>query len=90
MISFLLYSSSFFNFCFFIFAIGFLIALILEQIVKGTDNERNIFIVTTNRKYLWRQTWIVNLSWFVCNILLGIVSRNSQTVAPIDSFWDGL
>ena len=51
MISALLFSSSFLNFAFYIYAIGFVIALVLEQFVKKTDNERNIFIVETNRKY---------------------------------------
>ena len=68
MISALLFSSSFLNFAFYIYAIGFVIALILEQIVKQSDNQRNIYIVETNRKYLWRQTWIININWFACNV----------------------
>ena len=87
MISALLFSSSFLNFAFYIYAIGFVIALILEQFVKNTDNQRNIFIVETNRKYLWRQTWIININWFVCNIGLYFVSRNMQPMG--DTFWDG-
>ena len=53
----------------------FVIALGLEQWLKvrplsvdSTMNERNTYIVQTNRKYLWRQVWIVNLNWFVCNL----------------------
>ena len=88
MISALLFSSSFLNFAFYIYAIGFVIALLLEQFVKRTDNQRNIFIVETNRKYLWRQTWIININWFVCNLGLYFISRNMQT--PVDTFWDGL
>ena len=84
MISFLLFSSSFLNFCFYIFAIGFLVALGLEQIVKKGGNERNIYIVETNRKYLWRQSWIVNAFWFLTNLGLYFVSRN---VTPVDNFW---
>ena len=68
MISFLLFSSSFLNFIFYIYAVGFVIALILEQFVRRTDNERNIYIVESNRKYLWRQAWIININWFLCNI----------------------
>ena len=68
MLSFLLFSSSLLNFVFYIYAIGFVIALGLEQIVKRADNERNIYIVETNRKYLWRQTWVINLNWFLCNV----------------------
>ena len=68
MISFLLFSASLLNFAFYIYAIGFVIALILEQFVRRTDNERNLYIVESNRKYLWRQTWIININWFACNV----------------------
>ena len=88
MLSFLLFSSSFLNFIFYIYAIGFVIALGLEQVVRGSGNERNIFIVEKNRKYLWRQTWVVNLNWFMCNVGLYFISRNMQPVG--DTFWDGI
>ena len=85
MLSFLLLSSSFLNFAFYIYAIGFVVALVLEQFVKRTNNERNIYIVEYNRKYLWRNTWIINIFWFMTNIGLFVMSRNMQT--PIDNFW---
>ena len=85
MISFLILSSSFLNFIFYIYAIGFVVALILEQYVKRTNNERNIYIVEYNRKYLWRNTWIINIFWFFTNIGLFVMSRNLQS--PIDNFW---
>ena len=88
MLSFLLFSSSLLNFAFYIYAIGFVIALGLEQIVKRTDNERNIYIVKKNRKYLWRQTWAINLNWLLCNVGLYFISRNMQSVG--DTFWDGI
>ena len=84
MLSFLLFSSSLLNFAFYIYAIGFVIALILEQVVKNSDNQRNIYIVETNRKYLWRQTWVININWFVCNLGLYFISRN---ITPVDNFW---
>ena len=84
MISFLLFSSSFLNFCFYIFAIGFVVALGLEQIVRRGGNERDIYIVETNRKYLWRQSWIVNAFWFLTNLGLYFVARN---ITPVDNFW---
>ena len=80
--------SQFFNFCFFIFAIGFVIALLLEQIVRRQDDELNIMIVTTNRKFLWRQTWIINFFWFFCNIALNFASRSAQ-VPGSDIIWRG-
>ena len=87
MLSLLLLSSSFLNFAFYIYAIGFVVALGLEQVVRRSDNERNIYIVETNRKYLWRQTWVININWFLCNVGLYIMSRNMQSVG--DNFWDG-
>ena len=88
MISALLFSSSFLNFAFYIYAIGFVIALVLEQFVKKTDNQRNIFIVETNRKYLWRQTWVININWFACNVGLYFLSRNLHSTG-YDAFWGG-
>ncbi len=88
MIPLLLTASSFLNFVFYIYAIGFVVALGLEQIVRPTGNERNIFIVETNRKYLWRQTWVVNINWFLCNIGLYLLSRNMHPVT--DNFWQGM
>ena len=88
MVSLLLTASSFFNFVFYIYAIGFVVALALEQIVKKDGNERNIYIVQYNRKYLWRNAWIINLLWFFTNIGLFVVARNMQT--PVDNFWNGI
>ena len=88
MLSFLLFSSSLLNFAFYIYAIGFVIALLLEQIVKRADNERNIYIVETNRKYLWRQAWVINLNWFLCNVGLYFMARNMQPIG--DTFWNGI
>ena len=88
MLSFLLFSSSLLIFVFYIYAVGFIIALGLEQIVRRSDNERNIYIVETNRRYLWRQTWVINLNWFLCNVGLYFISRNMQPVG--DTFWDGI
>ena len=85
---FLLVGSSFFNFCFYIFAIGFVIALILEQVVRKQGDELNILIVTTNRKFCWQQAWVVNLFWFACNIGLLIVSNNTQSMGT-DLIWRG-
>ena len=88
MIYFFSVGASFFNFCFYIFAIGFVIALILEQIVKNNGSERDLFIVVTNRKFLWRQAWIVNIFWFLLNIGLSIAMRSSNTMGT-DLIWRG-
>ena len=87
MISFLLASAGFLNLMFYVFAVGFVISLILEQFVK--NNERSLYIVQTNRRYCWRQAWITNVFWFLCNVGLYIVSRNIQTT-QVDTFWNGI
>ena len=95
MLSFLLSMAGLLNLLFYVFAIGFVISLILEQYLKvrplsvdASINERNNYIVQTNRKYCWRQAWITNIYWFLCNVGLYVISRNMQT--PSDTFWNGL
>ena len=72
-----------------------MIALGLEQVLKfrplsvdASMNERNQYIVRTNRKYCWKQAWVANLLWFLCNLALFFMARNMQ--APVDTFWNGL
>ena len=86
MISFLFSMAGFLNLLFYIFAIGAGISFVLEQFVK--DIERNLFIVQTNRRYCFRQAWMTNVYWFLCNIGLFVISRNMQT--PSDTFWNGM
>ena len=95
MLSFLFTAAGFLNLLFYIFAIGFVISLILEQILKfrplsvdASMNERNQYIVQTNRKYCWRQAWVTNLYWFACNVGLYFISRNMAT--PTETFWNGI
>ena len=95
MISFLFSMAGLLNLLFYVFAIGFIISLIIEQILKfrplsvdSSMNERNMFIVQTNRRYCWRQAWLTNIYWFLCNVGLYVISRNMQT--PSDTFWNGL
>ena len=95
MLAFLFSMAGLLNLLFYVFAIGFVISLILEQILKfrpievdKSMNERNMYIVQTNRKYCWRQAWIVNIYWFLCNVGLYFISRNMAT--PTDNFWNGI
>ncbi len=95
MLSFLFSMAGLLNLLFYVFAIGFVISLILEQYLKvrplsvdASINERNDYIVQTNRKYCWRQAWVTNVYWFLCNVGLYVISRNMQT--PSDTFWNGL
>ena len=86
MIAFLFSMASLLNLLFYVFGIGFVISLIIEQFVK--ENERNLLIVQTNRRYCWRQAWVVNINWFACNVGLYFLSRNMA--APVDTFWNGM
>ena len=95
MISFLFASAGLLNLLFYIFAIGFVISLLLEQWLKvrplsvdSSMNERNMYIVQSNRKYCWRQAWVVNINWFACNVGLYFVSRSMLN--PVDNFWNGM
>ncbi len=88
MISFLFASAGLLNLLFYIFAIGFIIALILEQLPTVKENERSLYIVQSNRRYCWRQACMTNVYWFLCNVGLYVISRNMQT--PSDTFWNGL
>ena len=92
---FLFSMAGFLNLLFYIFAIGFVISLLLEQYLKVRPlspdkwtNDRNQYIVENNRKYCWRQAWIVNLFWFLCNVGIWLMLRSQQT--PSDTFWNGL
>ena len=96
MISFLLFNASFLNLMVYVFAIGFLISLGLEQWIKfrplsvdSTMNERNLYIVQSNRRYCWSQAWITNVFWFLCNVGLYFFARNMQTT-QVDTFWNGI
>ena len=44
MISFLLFNAGFLNLLFYVFAIGFVISLILEQFVKNTGTEEELLV----------------------------------------------
>tara|TARA_R100000234_G_scaffold64928_1_gene39499 strand:+ start:743 stop:1030 length:288 start_codon:yes stop_codon:yes gene_type:complete len=95
MMAFLFSMAGLLNLLFYIFAIGTLISFVLEQILKvrplsvdASMNERNNYIVQTNRKYCFRQAWMVNIYWFLCNIGLYFISRNMAT--PTDTFWNGI
>ena len=88
MISFLFASAGLLNLLFYIFAIGAAVAFVLEQLPTVKENERSLYIVQSNRKYCFRQAWMTNVYWFLCNIGLYVLSRNMQT--PQDTFWNGM
>ena len=88
MISFLFASAGLLNLLFYIFAIGAAVAFVIEQLPSVKENDRSLYIVQSNRKYCFRQAWMTNVYWFLCNVGLYIVSRNMQPVG--DTFWNGI
>ena len=88
MISFLFASAGLLNLLFYIFAIGAAVAFVLEQLPSVKENDRSLYIVQSNRKYCFRQAWMTNVYWFLCNVGLYFVSRSMST--PSDTFWNGI
>ena len=52
---------SFANFVFYPLVIGFIIALVIEQIFRAQDKAPEILRSMAIRKYLWRQAWLFNI-----------------------------
>ena len=79
---------SFANFVFYPLVVGAIIAVIIEQVLRRGENEGNIFIAMTVRKFLVRQAWIFNIIWFVgYAILLFMLKPGSQQMP--DMIWQG-
>ena len=79
---------SFANFVFYPLVIGFIIALVIEQIFRAQDKAPEILRSMAIRKYLWRQAWLFNIIWSVGYIILMFVMRGQQTSMP-DMIWQG-
>ena len=83
-----LFIMSFANFVFYPLVIGFIIALIIEQVLRRGENEGNIFIAMTVRKFLWRNAWIANIVWFLGYAILLFMVKPSPQQMP-DMIWQG-
>ena len=79
---------SFANFVFYPLVIGFIIALIIEQVLRRGENEGNIFIAMTVRKFLWRNAWIANIVWFLGYAILLFMVKPGPQQMP-DMIWQG-
>ena len=93
--TFLIALMSFANFVFYPLVIGFIIALIIEQILRSIGNEydpqavKKVTIAMGIRKYLWRQAWLFNIIWFVAYfILMFTVGKQTPQSMP-DMIWQG-
>ena len=84
----ILFIMSFANFVFYPLVIGFIVALIIEQVLRRGENEGNIFIAMTVRKFLWRNAWIANIVWFLGYAILLFMVKPSPQQMP-DMIWQG-
>ena len=79
-----LFIMSFANFVFYPLVIGVIVALIIDQVLRRGENEGNIFIAMTVRKFLWRNAWIANIVWFLgYAILLFMHKKKNQYICSI-------
>ena len=83
-----LFIMAFANFVFWPLVIGFVIALIIEQVLRRGENEGDIFIAMTVRKFLWRNAWIANIVWFLGYAILLFMVKPGPQQMP-DMIWQG-
>ena len=83
-----LFIMSFANFVFYPLVVGFIIALIIEQVLRRGENEGNILIAMTVRKFLWRNAWIANIVWFLGYAILLFMVKPGPQQMP-DMIWQG-
>ena len=86
--TFLIAIMSFANFVFYPLVIGFIIALVIEQVFRAQDKAPQVLRSMAIRKYLWRQAWLFNIIWFVGYFILLIANRPGQGSMP-DMIWQG-
>ena len=79
---------SFANFVFYPLVVGAIIAVIIEQVLRRGENEGNIFIAMTVRKFLVRQAWIFNIIWVVGYAILLFMLKPGPQQMP-DMIWQG-
>ena len=79
------------NLLFYPLVIGTIIAVIVEQVLRRTqsENEGNIFIAMSVRKFLYKNAWIANVIWFLGYfILMFTIGRQAPQAMP-DMIWKG-
>ena len=79
---------SFANFVFYPLVVGAIIAVIIEQVLRRGENEANILISMTVRKFLVRQAWIFNIIWFVGYAIVLFMLKTGPQQMP-DMIWQG-
>ena len=86
--TFLIAIMSFANFVFYPLVVGFIIALVIEQIFRAQDKAPEVLRSMAIRKYLWRQAWLFNIIWFVGYFILLVTNRPGQQAMP-EMIWQG-
>ena len=84
----ILFIMAFANFVFYPLVIGAIIAVIIEQVLRRGENEGNIFIAMTVRKFLVRQAWIFNIISFVGYAIILFMLKPGPQQMP-DMIWQG-
>ena len=90
----ILFIMAFANFVFYPLVIGFIISLIIEQILRAKGNQydpvsvKKVELAMTVRKFLWRNAWIANIIWFVGYAILLFMLKPSTQQMP-DMIWQG-
>ena len=79
---------SFANFVFYPLVIGFIIALVIEQVFRSQGKAPEVLKSMRIRKFLWTQNLLLNFSWFLCYFLLMFMLRGQQAPMP-DMIWKG-
>ena len=93
--TFLIAIMSFANFVFYPLVIGTIIAVIIEQILRSTGNEydpeavKKVTIAMGIRKYLWRQSWLFNIIWFIGYVILTFTIGRQTPQSMPDMIWQG-
>ena len=93
--TFLIAIMSFANFVFYPLVIGTIIAVIIEQILRSTGNEydpeavKKVTIAMGIRKYLWRQSWLFNIIWFIGYFILTFTIGRQTPQSMPDMIWQG-
>ena len=79
---------SFANFVFYPLVVGAIIAVIIEQVLRRGENEANILISMTVRKFLVRQAWLFNIIWFIGYAIVLFMTKPGTQQMP-DMIWQG-
>tara|TARA_Y100000593_G_C4262346_1_gene312892 strand:+ start:929 stop:1198 length:270 start_codon:yes stop_codon:yes gene_type:complete len=78
------------NLLFYPLVIGTIVAVIVEQVLRRiqSENQGNIFIAMTVRKFLYRNAWIANVIWFIGYFIVMLTIGRQSPQMP-DMIWKG-